>query len=819
MRLRLQRYGFIFLAFYTIFIMEVYINNYPEIRWFSHILITILSLVWLGQRLKSKTGIPPSPLNLPLLLLLIIGFLTIPFSDDPRMALEHMWEPIIFSVIFLFIVEKFQDAQDRLVLEIVLFIATIVIFLASIQIGSVFFGWGIVRSPEQGWINFWGAGIPFPVQLDMRIFLPLGVSTALAGFLSPLIVVCLTWAITVRNKIYRTILGIITLLLCIVLILTFSRGGLISITVALATFFTLRFIQLDNAPSLFSRRNLIALTGLISLAIVVFVAVITISSQAGRRSGDSVRLDLWRSAIEMTVDNPITGVGSGVFGRGLREYRDFDTARDRHYTADNLYLTVIAENGLGALFVLFSVVWITSRRWWELRQEATINSARWIRLNGMAAALIALATHNVFDTLTTFARVILFSIIIVYCTVKPAKSHTEERPKGSQLFAGIAFVIVLAYGIWFVAIVDPAHQRFIESINPENDQLALAQEAHEIDPYLNLYALQITYLLGEEALENPSQENLVSAIQSYEEALELEPTWDTGMINLASLYEANGNLDQAQYWLDMARHVIQKNTASLHWARIAEMNAYEDHDEIVSAYELSIRVRGYLPLSDFWLETDLRRQALENYIASQALDRQYRIIRVHFPEQLASLVPNNPQTASEWWVVGEHALTIENDPQSAITAFTNAIELNTGRGDYYASRARAYAEIDSEQAERDLQIAQFLGTQDEYLNIIRANMATAPEIVDYFRRRAIPPLVYPQEFEGVLFAGRRAQFVPYAPMRFIGRGDTVMQIWYDLAEQYEADGNIEAAIEVYEAIAFITPENNRAEQELERLQQ
>ncbi len=819
MRLRLQRYGFIFLAFYAIFIIGGYANNFPEIRWFNHILMTVLPLAWLGWRFRYHRGLPPSPLNLPLFAIISLGFLSIPFSYDPRMALEAMWQPVIFALAFLFLVNTFQRAQDHLVIETLFLVTAIVIFLSCIQVGSAFFGWGIIRAPEQGWINFLGTGIPLPLQTDMRIFLPLGVSTQVAGFVAPLIIICLTWAISFTQKSYQYALGGMAIVLAAILLLTFSRGGLISLTLGLFTFFVLRFLQSERISSLFSKRNVTIFGSLLVLMMIIAGIVLAIGSQAGRRSGDSVRIDLWRSAVEMTVDNPITGVGTGLYGRALREYRQLETARDRLSTAHNIYLTVVAENGLGVILILLGTIWLTGRSWWKLRQDTPHNSVRWIRLNGMMSALIAFAVHNLFDTLTAFASMALFIVMIVYCTVKPAKSHTEERPKGSQLFAGIAFVIVLAYGIWFVAIVDPAHQRFIESINPENDQLALAQEAHEIDPYLNLYALQITYLIGEEALENPTQENLVSAIQSYEEALELEPTWDIGMINLASLYEANGNLDQAQHWLDMARHVIQTNTASLHWARIAEMNNYENEDEIVSAYELGIRVRGYLPLSDFWLETDLRRQALENYIASQALDRQYRIIRVHFPEQSASLVPDNPQTASEWWVVGENTLTNENDPQSAITAFTNAIELNTGRGDYYASRARAYVEIDSEQAERDLQIAQFLGTQDEYIYIIRANMATAPEIVDYFRRRAIPPLVYPQEFEGVLFAGRRAQFIPYTPMRFIGRGDTIMQIWYDLAQQYESEGNIEAAIEVYEAIAFITPENNRAEQELERLQQ
>lgn len=816
--MRLQRYGFILLAFYAIFITGGYANNFPEIRWFNHIFLTILPLSWLAWRLKHNRGLPPSRLNLPLLAIISIGFLSVPFSYDPRMVLEAMWQPVIFALAFLFLVNTFHRAQDNLVTETLFLITVIIIFLSFVQIGSVFFGWGIIRSSGQGWIDFLGTGIPFPLQTDMRIFLPLGVSTQVAGFVAPLIIICLAWAMSIKKDNYRYGFGSMAILLSIILVLTFSRGGLISVTVGLFAFFILRFLQSARISSLFSRRNLAIIGSFFALFVIVGAVVLAIGSQSGRRSGDSVRIDLWRSATEMTVDNPFTGVGTGLYGRALREYRQLETARDRLSTAHNIYLTVTAENGLGVILILLGTIWLIGQSWWQLRQDVPQSSIRWIRLNGMMSALVAFAVHNMFDTLTAFASMLLFSVILVYCTVSPAKSRLEARPQGNQVFAGIAFLVVLAYGIWFVAIVDPAHRQFINSMDTDNDQLSLAQEAHNIDPYLNLYSLQVTYLIGENALNNPTVENLETAIQAYTDALVLEPTWDTGMINLAALYE-NGNLDQTQQWLDSARNIILTNTARLHWARVAELNNYEDTEAIILAYQQSMYVMGYLPLSDFWMETDLRQEALERYMSSASLERQFRLNRVHFPEQLLDVIPENPQTASEWWVAGEYALTIDNDPQSAITAFSNAIALNSGNGDYYASRARAYAEIDIDLAERDLEIAQFLGTQDEYINIIRANMATNPEEIEAFRRRAIPSLVQSQEFEGVSFAGRRAQFVPYAPMRFIGRGDTIMQIWYDLAEQYEADGDIPAAIEVYEAIAFNTPENDRAELELERLQQ
>lgn len=816
--MRLQRYGLIFLAIYTVFIAGGYANNVPQIRWFHHIFMTLLAVTWLGWRIRHKRGLPPTPLNMPLLAILLLGFATIPCSYDPRMALESMWSPVIFALVFWFIVNAFHRAQERMIMETVFLVTAIVIFLSFIQVSDALFAWiGIIRAPGQGWIEFLGTGINFPLQTDLRIFLPLGVSTQVAGFVAPLIIISLTWAISTEKKLIRIVLSAFTILLTIILVLTFSRGGLIAVTTGLCTLFILRLVQTNRAQTLLTRRNLSIVGALLVLAIIVAIVVISIGSQGGRRSGDSVRLDLWRSAVEMTVDNPLTGVGTGLYGRALRDYRQFDTARDRLSTAHNIYLTVTAEHGLGIILILRATILIVGRSWWQLRSESLSDPSRLLRLNGMMATLIAFSVHNLFDTLTVFASISLFAIILVYCTVRPAKSRLEERPQGNQYLAIAMLLIISAYGIWFVAIVDRAHAHFVNSNNPEFDQLAEARLALEIDPNLNLYVLQEAYLFGRDALENPEFDNLSNAIEHYENVLLLEPTWDTGMINLSALYEANGEPEQALMWLAEAHTIIRNSTAHLHWARIAEVNNLADEDSILENYALGIR-SPYLPLSDFWAETILREETLITYMAELPLHWQYRIAQVHFPETLSGLVPENPETAGEWWIVGEYALTVESDAERAIEAFTNAIALAPNNGDYYASRARAYGQDNITSAERDLQIANFVGTRDEYPDAIRSTLVTDAEAIEFYRRIAVPGLPQSQEFEGVLYAGRTASFVLYSSVRQIGRGDSITKIWYDLAINYEENNDIEQAIEVYEAIAFIAPEDERAIEELERLQ-
>lgn len=351
----------------------------------------------------------------------------------------------------------------------------------------------------------------------------------------------------------------------------------------------------------------------------------------------------------------------------------------------------------------------------------------------------------------------------------------------------------------------------------------MAQQAERMDPALNLYDLNIAYLLGEHADESPEQ--LSEAIAAYETALKLEPTWDTGWINLAGLEAKRGNLELATDYLLRAKEINPITTVSIPLAEIAEEGHTLPIKDVIDAYTSGMHwtIENYhqLPLSDYWTATVLRREAIKTYltrIAPRNADRAYRIAAQHYPYLAAGMVKENPQTAAEFWISGEYALSVHNDPELAVAYFSEAIDRSPARGDFYASRARAYAQFDEARARTDIQIAQLLGTQFEYPNALLASMESDPELRNDYLASAVPSRVVKQEVAAVLYGGRIAGFDLLPSMQPPGPGRTVLQPWYTLAEQYALNGRIEQTINVYRAILDYAREDTKATERLQELE-
>lgn len=814
--MRRERLFFILLVFYVVLLGgSGYYYQLLPIRALHHGIMTLLLAGWLLRRIRNNRGLPPTPLNLALMLLVAVWFFSAIFSGDVRLSIENLWFPITHLLIFFVIVDLLQRGRQRLIFETVFLVAATVVLISGLQIVSVFFGLGIGRAAGQGWINFLSAGIPLPLD-DLRIWLPLGVSTWVAGFVAPLIPISAAWAMTVRQRDQRMVLLGLSIGLGIVLLLTFSRGGLLSILVSSAVFIFLRFAGSLRGKALLSKQ-IVPLAGVgLTAAGAVAILVLSIGAIPGRQSGDQVRVDLWRSAALMVRDDPLTGVGPGLYGSALREYRTPELARDRLSSAHNAYLNAAAETGLFTLLVGGWLLVIIVRTWYTAWQTLPAHYGRRIRLEGMFAALIGFGVHSLFDTFTITTNILVLCVIVAYCIVTPAKSRLAEVPSGQRRGAGAALTVVVAFGVWFVSL-DLAQARFQNSLSGGEAALAEARAAAALDPGLRLYELQIVYLQGQSAFENPEQ--LAAAITGYEQALAIVPTWDTGWINLAGLYEQQGDLEQALTALEQARAISPFNSASFHWARIAEVRGDLPNEEVKAAYQSALRVMPYPPYSSYWQETELRRTALNEYIAltPATTELDYRIMTQHFStEALMTVVPAQPVTASDWWIVGEHALTVEADAARAVAAFDEAIRLNRSSGDYYASRARALSSTNPAAARRDLDIARFLGTRFEFPNAIEIQIAPDDQR-QRLQATALPPRIQSQEFEGVSFAGRRASFDPLPTMRFPGPGEALLQPYYDLAANYERMGDLDTAAVVYRYILDLAPESLRARDALTRL--
>ncbi len=776
-------------------------------RAFQHIFATVILALWLILRLRKGRGLPITPLNVALYAGVIAWFVSAYLSLDARMALENLWFPLTNLLIFFVMVDLLQSGQEGLLVETQFLLAALVVLLALIQLGSWLFGWGF-GTPALGWLSVLGNGLNLP-PVAPRLYIPLGVTTWLAAYVAPLAVLAGAWGVAGRQRGTQVGFGLLALLLIVVMLLTSSRGGWISVGAGAAVFIALQLFRDPRLQQIVRRYAIPLLIGVVAVVGVGVLALLRISADPGHSSGDVLRFDLWKGALQIVRDHPFFGVGAGLFGQTYRLYRDPTYVDNRLGTAHNFYLNSLAENGIVGIVIALVIAVLLLRTWWKLWRNAD-TPARQVHLAGAFAALIGFGVQSFFDTFTGLPLVLLALGLIAYC-VTPIRSRIDLPLKGSLSAARLSLILLLIFGVAMI-LSDRAQAAFNAGVNGSLDQ---AQQAVVLDPGLRLYTLETAYLTGLNG-------DAAQAIPEYQRALELEPSWDTGWINLAALFERQGDTAQALDALQKAINIDNRNGALLMWGRLAEQTHSAPDAAILDAYQryLFSLDLGKLPLSTFWTETDLRKQALAEYEQATIADFRYRIIAALDPGHVAALVPATPVTAEDWWVVGEYALTVENDAAKANDAFTQAIAhhgVDGYLGDYYASRARARVTVDAAGAARDLKIADLLTTFNESPNAVRARLAESPEAARRLLAAAVPPQVIDQNFEGVIFAGRVAGFDVLPEMRLPGPGRPVLQPWYDLAASYEAAGMTDAAINVYRAILDRAPEENDARAQMTRL--
>jgi O-antigen ligase len=802
--MRRTRYLILFFAIYFLFVggSSRYGTLY-QVRVIHHIVVTSVLSLWLIHRIRQGKGIPTTPFNLPLLALIGVWLISAITSADPRMALEHMWFPLTFIVIFFIIVDYFQRGRGKIIMEAFLFIVAIVIFLTGLELASWYFGLGILPDTQVSWSD---VGIIIPPTLP-KVSLAMGISTLVAGFTAPAIFITATWALTVRHKSHKRIIWIIAGLLFITLILTFSRGGLLAFIGGITAFAGFRAIQ---HPAFTSRISPTAIGGMaITIAIGIMALFVAMTLPFAIGKSDEGRLDMWQSAVNMTIDNPITGVGPGLFGRAYREYRDPIVGRDKLAAAHNLYLNVSSELGLlGILVGSWLAVVILQTSWKAWRNAKGRNQH--LRVEGMFAALIALAIHSTVDVFTITSINIIFIVIIAYL-ISGHRSILDPLPTGQIRPAYALLGIIIIFG-GLLLQWDRAQGLFQSGFNKSpHEALDLTLQAQEIDPYLNLYQLHEAFLLGKIAND---RETIKTAIQAYEYALQLEPTWDIGWINLAWLELKQDNRDIALDYLQIAHDIYPSNSAIFALAYTADTHLLRDESFIINAYLQALRTTRLLPLAEVWWDTPRSIEATETYLKTQTIEYRYRAYRIYRPELAQALISTDPQTAMEWWIVGQVALG-NNELQTAEEAFTNAINLKPNHGDYYVSRAQTRLNR-PKLAKQDLQLAALFGTRFEYPDTLRAMLAETTADVIKIKANALPNRSTLQEFAGVLYT-RPAVFDIPKEMRFPGLGETVLTPWYEVAEYSVSDGDIDQAIRVYQFILENAPYESRAQAELQKL--
>jgi len=812
--MRAQRYGFIMLAAYLTFLGGAgFYATTLGVRIVHHALMTGLIVLWLVMRIRRGNGLPVTPLN-PLLYALVgVWLLSAAFAVDPRLSFEKTWYLLLHLTVFLFVVNLLQHGRRRLVTETLFILGGGVVLITLIELAIWYFGIGESAS----WFEALTLGVLLPLEIPDRFELAMSSTNWLGGYVAPLVIVAIGFALTKRGG-ERRVLWILAGALLLVLMGTRTRGGYLSFAVAVTAFVAICLLQVPNLRARLSPRVLIGGGVALGVAALMGVLILVVGQESGRDSGDLLRIDMMNAALNMTADYPVLGVGTGDFGRVYREYRTPERATDRMAIVHNFYLAVLSENGIvGALMVLTlggAFVVVAYRLWAQSEGQARV------RREVMIAALLGLAVHGLVDVFQTTQFVVMPMALLAYLIVPD--SPAQPPRKGRRLPAILGAALMLAYGVWLVGFVDRASLSYQDSLMLADAELYDAaihatEQAYSIDR-LNLYPLHVAWLHGEKARISGDSAEVDAAISAYQAALTLEPTWDTGWLNLAALLESQGWADEAFTAIERAYAANPRKEASLALARRAEIVGGYDDAALKLMYRYGLYgVPSRLPLSPYWSETPLSLEALRIFTEPLGLDTRYRIYSVHLPDEAAALVPQNPQTGAEHWVVGQVAY-VQGDMATAATHFDRAVQLAPTRGDYYASRARATWMSDPDSAARDLLLADLLGVTGESPNWIRAQMATDEETRRDYLAQSVPPRKVPYEFSAVLYNARYTPWDVVREMRFPGVGRELMQGWYALAEMAQAEGDNDYAAYVYGVILDNAPDETEAAERLNGLE-
>ena len=807
--MRRSRLVYLLFALYFTFIggSSYYATIFP-MRVAHHVIVTLLLGLWLIGRIRPQQGLPRTALNPAIYASVVVWFFSAIFALDTRMALENIWFLLIHTLLFFVVVNLIQRGYQRLVMEILFFMAAIVLLYSAIELASWFFGLGITGSSD-GWIIT--GRIPTLGQIPRLKLAMGGISTLQAGYIAPLVVVAAGWAWTTRQRDYRIALAVMSLSLFVALIFTSSRGGILSLIAAIGTFTVIRLLQY---PPLTRRISPVWLLGMSAIVgAIVLAGFLYITLPLARGNSDSGRLDMYRSAVLITRDHPVTGVGVGMFGRAFRDYRNPAIVQDKLASAHNLYLNTAAELGLpgviAGVWLLASFGKATWNNW-----KNTPNHGHRRRIEVVSAALAGLAIHSMVDVFSVTPIVLMIIMLVAYAITPHPRSRIEAPPKGHPLPPIIALILIIAYGIAFIPI-DRANALYFESWQASSTEQALTKirAAQSLDPHLSLYHLQEAYLIG---LSGATDE----AVNAYDSALDLEPTWETGWINLALLEEERGHPEVALDYLERAYRINGRSVeAWFNWGRIAETYNLATQDAIVAAYRQTIHLQSLawiLPLSEYWSATPLRQAAVDQFLEEQSVEVQYRVVAESDPLRLDGLIPAAPQTAAEWWVVGEYVLSVETDTETAYEAFSQAIELMPNHGDYYNARARSTIEINPEQAEHDARVALVLGTRYEYPKATLALLTNDENTARDLWIDSLPLRITLSEFTSVLF-GRPSSF-DILPAGYVPRyGRKAIQPWLDIAFAYLGAGEIDSARNAFGFILLQSPYNSIAQEQLELL--
>ncbi len=201
----------------------------------------------------------------------------------------------------------------------------------------------------------------------------------------------------IKKSNIHILLGFSTVLLITAIILSLSRGAVLSICLAFMVFFFLLAVSIKQK---------LKASHILAFIIVVLISISWFGWESSfERFGElenkqgeiyESRLDFWKDSVNIAKDFPITGTGFGSFSNIYPRYRTFSTRYTLLTHAHNDYIELLVEGGLiGAFLVIWFLfeLFFRSARVYMRRKDLY---SKYLFL-GCATGLLSILFHSFTD--------------------------------------------------------------------------------------------------------------------------------------------------------------------------------------------------------------------------------------------------------------------------------------------------------------------------------------------------------------------------------------------------------------------------------------
>ncbi|EKE20841.1 MAG: hypothetical protein ACD_7C00461G0001 [uncultured bacterium] len=399
------------------------------------IIIPLLFLVWLIDCLKNKKIIVPN--NLTFFLLISFLFFT---SFSLFFATNYVWGLrkllFLFSIFPLFfIIHAIFSSNQAKKLSLLKFTALGGVFAALlgiiqfllqfvIPLNKLYSAWAIIIVPFLG-NSFsqavltnpsWLVNVGGHTLLRATAFFPDPHMLAFYLNITGLISLGIYFSQKEINHPKNYYL-LFSLTIFLTSFLTFSRGGYLGLIsgILFFSFFTFK----SKLKSIFNTPKKLFLTLSTSLILITIIFIPNpvsnrLFSSFNLSEGSNIgRIKTWQQSLEVISNNPILGVGLGNYSLAIKPSADY---REPIYS-HNTFLDIAAETGIlnalvWLLLFLFSIINFTRG---FIKNNDFINLA-------LAAALVALSIHSLFETVIFSVHILPLIILILSLNKVPSET-------------------------------------------------------------------------------------------------------------------------------------------------------------------------------------------------------------------------------------------------------------------------------------------------------------------------------------------------------------------------------------------------------------